>query len=89
MGYEHQQHIKQEKERVVYAFAFVRPSAVLPLARLKNKRFDMSTSYRINGAPDFEYLIHLRPYQVHGYTDLSLINFVLAQNCCTRTYVLL
>ncbi|PKM95642.1 MAG: DUF4184 domain-containing protein [Firmicutes bacterium HGW-Firmicutes-1] len=52
-------------------FTFAHPLAVLPLGKKKNKYFDFTALIIGSMAPDFEYFIHFKPYQMYGHTLLG------------------
>lgn len=58
-------------------FTFAHPSAVLPFIIKKNKDFDFTALIVGSMSPDFEYFIHLRPYQVYGHTILGQLYYNL------------
>ncbi len=58
-------------------FTFAHPAAVLPLCNKGNKYVDKTALIIGAMAPDFEYFIHFRPYQVYGHTILGQLYFNL------------
>lgn len=58
-------------------FTFAHPAAVLPLRTKKNTYTNFSALVLGSMAPDFEYFIHFRPYQVYGHTILGQIFYNL------------
>lgn len=58
-------------------FTFAHPVAVLPLGIKRYKHFDCTALIIGSMAPDFEYFIHFRPYQVYGHTLLGQLFYNL------------
>ncbi|MCP4179510.1 MAG: DUF4184 family protein [bacterium] len=58
-------------------FTFAHPAVVLPLCNKGNKYVDKTALIIGAMAPDFEYFIHFRPYQVYGHTILGQFYFNL------------
>ncbi|MBN2652271.1 MAG: DUF4184 family protein [Spirochaetales bacterium] len=58
-------------------FTFAHPLAVLPLGKKKNRYFNMTALIIGSMAPDFEYFIHFKPYQIHGHTILGQVYYNL------------
>lgn len=56
-------------------FTISHPAAVLPV--LKNKNINSTAVVIGSMAPDFEYFIHFKPYQVYGHTVLGLMFYNL------------
>lgn len=58
-------------------FTFAHPLAVLPLGIKKIKYFDLTALIIGSMAPDFEYFIHFKPYQLYGHTLLGQLYYNL------------
>lgn len=56
-------------------FTISHPAAVLPI--LKNKNINSTAAIIGSMAPDFEYFIHFKPYQVYGHTVSGLLFYNL------------
>lgn len=54
-------------------FTFAHPGAVLPFKRFKTQWLDITALVIGSLAPDFEYFIHFRPYQVVGHTLMGQV----------------
>ena len=58
-------------------FTFAHPLAVMPIGLKQNKYFDLTALIIGSMAPDFEYFIHFKPYQLHGHTILGQLYYNL------------
>lgn len=58
-------------------FTFAHPAAVLPLGIRRSKYVDFSAAMVGTMAPDFEYFIHFKPFQVVGHTIMGQFYFNL------------
>ena len=58
-------------------FTFAHPLAILPLGIRENRYLDFTALIFGSMAPDFEYFIHFRPYQLHGHTLLGQLYYNL------------
>ncbi len=51
------------------SFTFVHPVAVLPFCKKNHKYVDNTALIIGSMAPDFEYFIHFKPYQLFGSVE--------------------
>jgi hypothetical protein len=58
-------------------FTFAHPLVILPLGKRKSKYFDFTALIVGSMAPDFEYFIHFRPYQLYGHSILGQLYYNL------------
>jgi hypothetical protein len=58
-------------------FTFSHPAIILPLCKFNSKRFSATALFIGSMAPDFEYFIHMRMYQVHGHSFAGLFYYDL------------
>lgn len=58
-------------------FTFAHPLAVLPLGVKKSRYFNITALIIGSMAPDFEYFIHFKPYQLYGHTILGQVYYNL------------